>query len=323
MNVLVVGGAGYVGGVVTDLLMESDHNARVYDSLVYEEWYRKPVDFVYGDARDTDRLLPHLKWADTVLWLAALVGDDACALNPEVSAAINEGSVRWMAEHFDGRIVFLSTCSVYGAQDSVLDETSPLKPLSVYAATKLTAEQHLEGKDAIVFRLGTLYGVGDRFSRVRLDLVVNTLTVRAYLHGHIRVFGGGQYRPLLHVRDAGQAIVDAIATPHVGVFNLLRQNVRILDLAYQVRNHFPDLVIEQSPMTFHDTRNYRVSGDRAQEQLGFRATCSIDQGIEEVKELLESGRLIDPDNPRYANHTYLSMFNTHEAFAGRGSHGRP
>ena len=75
MNVLVVGGAGYVGGAVTDLLMQSEHNLRVYDALLYEESYRKPVDFIYGDVRDRDRLLPHLKWADAVVWLAALVGD--------------------------------------------------------------------------------------------------------------------------------------------------------------------------------------------------------------------------------------------------------
>ncbi|MGD8586651.1 MAG: NAD-dependent epimerase/dehydratase family protein, partial [Chloroflexota bacterium] len=120
MNVLVVGGAGYVGGVVTDLLLDSEHNVRVFDSLLYEEVYRKPVDFIYGDVRDYKTLQAHLAWADAVVWLAALVGDPACALNPDVSVEINQGAVKYLTDHFDGRIVFLSTCSVYGAQTGIL-----------------------------------------------------------------------------------------------------------------------------------------------------------------------------------------------------------
>jgi nucleoside-diphosphate-sugar epimerase len=317
MNVLVVGGAGYVGGAVTDLLLESEHRVRVYDALLYEESYRKPVGFVYGDVRDRERLRPHLDWADTVVWLAALVGDPACALNPDVSIAINQDSVGWLAESFDGRIVFLSTCSVYGAQDGVLVESSPTNPLSVYAVTKLQAEQYLADRDAIIFRLGTLFGVGDRFSRIRLDLVVNILTVRAHRFGKITVYGGEQFRPLLHVRDAAQAIVDNLATDHTGVFNLHKQNVRIIDLAYQVRNHFPDLTIERTERKFEDTRNYRVSSDKAESLLGFNPTYSIDEGIEGVQSLVESRRLKDVDNPRYTNQAYLSMYNTHI----RGDHG--
>lgn len=317
MNVLVVGGAGYVGGAVTDILKESSHNLRVYDILLYEESYRKDVDFVWGDVRDRERLRPHVQWADAVIWLAALVGDGACALNPEVTIAINQNSVQWLAEHFDGRIIFMSTCSVYGAQDKELDESSPTNPLSVYAATKLSAEEHLVNKRAIIFRLGTLFGVGDLFSRLRLDLVVNTLTVRAFCKGKLSVFGGDQFRPLLHVRDSARAVVDNLETPHTGIFNLHRQNVRIIDLAYQVRNHFPDVTIEQAPMKFQDARNYRVSSKKAQEILGFRAVHAIDEGIEEIKELLCSCRLRDVDNPRYTNQVYLSMFNTHETIEKR------
>src|ERR1035437_3458021 len=108
MNILVVGGAGYVGGSLTDILLQSQHNIRVYDALLYEESFRKPVDFVYGDVRDTQKLLPQLKWADVVVWLAALVGDGACALNPEISAEVNEKSVKWLSENYNGRIFFMS-----------------------------------------------------------------------------------------------------------------------------------------------------------------------------------------------------------------------
>lgn len=316
MNVLVIGGAGYVGGAVTDLLMEACYTVRVYDVLLYEEAYRKQVNFVYGDIRETKKLLPHLKWADAVIWLVALVGDGACALNPEVTISINQKSVKWLAEHYDGRIIFFSTCSVYGTQDAELDESSPTNPLSVYASTKLAAEEYLRSKNSIIFRLGTLFGVGDLFSRIRLDLIVNTLTVRASHHGRITIFGGDQFRPLLHVRDAAKAAVDSIETTHTGIFNLHHENVRILDLAYQVQNYFPDVIIETTQMKFQDTRNYRVRSDKAISTFGFKTNYSIDDGIEQVKNLMTSCRIKNVDNPRYTNQKYLSMFNTHEQFNG-------
>lgn len=318
MKILVVGGAGYIGGAVTDLLANTAHKLRIYDALLYEESYRKPLDFVYGDIRDINALKPHVEWADVVVWLAALVGDPACALNPEVTHAINQDTVHWLAENFHKRIVFMSTCSVYGAQDGELDENSPTNPLSVYAATKLKAEECLRDKNAIIFRLGTIFGVGDIYSRIRLDLVVNVLTVRAHQVGKITVFGGDQFRPLLHVRDAARAVVENLDTPHTGIYNLKRQNVRIIDVAYQIRNHFPDLKIEVTEQQFQDTRNYRVSSKKAEDLLGFRAKCSIDDGIEEIKELVVSHRLKDVENPRYTNQKFLSLYNTHLLEASRG-----
>jgi nucleoside-diphosphate-sugar epimerase len=311
MKVLVVGGAGYIGGALTDLLQHASHEVKVYDALLYEEEYRKPVGFIYGDIRDRDTLSPNLKWADVVIWMAALVGDGACALNPDVAVEINQHAVEWLAGHFDGRIIFPSTCSVYGAQDAELDESSPTHPLSVYASTKLAAEKYLAKKNTLTFRLGTLFGVGDIFSRVRLDLALNTLVVRACTLGRITVYGGGQFRPLLHVKDAARAIVDNLDSTYTGIFNLHRQNVRIIDLAYQIRNHFPDLQIERTEMTFQDTRNYRVSSEKARRILGFNTTRSIDDGIEEIKALLEMKRIKDVNNVRYTNDGYLARFGTH------------
>ena len=311
MKVLVVGGAGYIGGALTDLLQHTSHEVKVYDALLYEEEYRKPVSFVYGDVRDRGALLPHLKWADVVVWLAAVVGDGACALNPDVATEINQHTVAWLAEHYDGRTVFLSTCSVYGAQDIELDESSLTEPLSVYASTKLGAEKYLAKKNALTFRLGTLFGVGDLFSRVRLDLALNTLVVKACTLGRITVYGGDQFRPLLHVGDAAQAIVENLESSHTGIFNLHRQNVRIIDLAYQIRNHFPDLEIERTEMAFQDTRNYRVSSEKSRRLLDFNPTRSIDDGIEEIKTLLDTKRIKDVSNIRYTNDGYLARFRTH------------
>lgn len=308
MNILIAGGAGYVGGALTDQLMQSNHNIKVYDCLLYEESFRKNIEFIYGDIRDTAKLTPLLKWADAVVWLAAFVGDGACAINPDVSVDTNDKSVKWLAENFDGRIIFPSTCSVYGAQDGELTEESATNPLSVYAITKLAAEKHLAHKNALIFRLGTLFGVGDQYARIRLDLVVNVLTVIAATQGELTVFGGEQFRPLLHVKDVAKAIVENIAGSDRGVFNLHRQNVRIVDVAYQIRNHFPDAVVTTTEMQFQDARNYRVSSDKAKRILNWKSGWSIDDGIEEVKELIESRRLKDLKNPRYTNQLFLSQF---------------
>lgn len=305
-NVLIVGGAGYVGGAITDLIQtDSNYNVRVYDTIVYEDSFRKPVDFVFGDVRNTELLSQQLTWADVVVWLAAIVGDGACQLNPDLTKSINQDSVSWLADNYNGRIIFMSTCSVYGAQNSVLDENSSLNPLSLYAETKLEAEKSLKHKNAIIFRLGTLFGVGDLYSRIRLDLVVNILTVKAHTEGKISVFGGDQFRPLLHVKDVARAVKQNLESNHTGVFNLQRQNVRIMDLAYQVRNHFPDIVIEHTDMPFQDTRNYRVSSKKAKETFCFESIHSIDEGIEELKFLVETNRIKDLSSPRYSNVAYL------------------
>ena len=306
MKVLVAGGAGYVGGAVTDLLMEGAHEIRVFDSLLYEESYRKPVDFVCGDIRDRDLLLKHLKWADAVIWLAALVGDGACQINPRLSIELNQSSVEWLASHFDGRIVFTSTCSVYGSQEGELAEDSPLNPLSVYAATKLAAEKALEGRNAAVFRLGTLFGIGDLFSRIRLDLVLNYLTVLAAVDGDVTVFGGEQYRPLLHVKDAARACAQAIDSGYSGIFNLHTENVRIIDFARQLRKHFPEARVTLTEMHVQDARNYRVTSDKARQNLNWIPLLSIDDGIREMKELICSKRLKDFKHPRYHNQNFLT-----------------
>ena len=314
-RVLVVGGCGYVGGGVVDSLLEAGHEVRVYDLLLYEEQYRKPINFVRGDIRDTERLQEHLDWADAVVWLAALVGDGACALNPDITLDLNFKAVERLRERFRGRIVFASTCSVYGAQDGDLVESSPTNPLSLYAATKLQAEAALSDSDAISFRLGTLFGIGDEFSRIRLDLVVNTLTVRAHEKGKISVFGGDQFRPLLHVKDAASMFAKAVDTSNRGVYNLSAKNTRIIDIAYQIRGHFPDCQIETSQAMFQDTRNYRVSSAKVIKELGFRPRLSLDDGIEEMKGLVVDGRIRDTGLNRYSNQAFLSALLARESAA--------
>ncbi len=305
MNILIVGGAGYLGGAVTDLLMQSQHNILVYDILLYEETYRKQVPFVYGDIRDKDKLNKHFDWADVVVWLAALVGDPACTLDEALTISINRDSVKYLKDNFRGRIIFLSTCSVYGAQDELLYEKSPLHPLSLYAQTKLWSEEILADADALIFRLGTLYGVSDEFSRVRFDLVVNTLVMRAAVHNKINVFGGKQYRPLLHVRDAARTICDALEGKNTGIYNLHSENITIIEIAQLLEKAFPDLQVEITDTMLKDSRNYRVSSEKAKQQLGFNPTRTIGTGIEELKHIIEQGRIKNSFLTRFSNYLYL------------------
>ena len=304
MRVLVVGGAGYVGGWLTNEAAAAGHDVRVYDLLLYEDRFLKDVPFVYGDVLDTDRLLPHLKWAETVVWLAALVGDPASALAPGLTEKINLDSVRWLATHYDGRIVFPSSCSVYGAADGLLDETGPVAPLSVYAQTKLAAERALleAHPSALILRLATLAGIGDSYSRIRLDLVVNLLTARAKSIGRLQVAGGAQYRPLLHVRDFATAAVPHLETDVGGVFNLGAENVTIEALAQRVAARVGGGVeIERVDLALQDTRTYRASFERAERELGFRAAYSVDDAIDQVAELIDAGRIKDLSLAQFSN----------------------
>jgi nucleoside-diphosphate-sugar epimerase len=303
-RVLVVGGAGYVGGWLVDEALAAGHDVRVYDLLLYEDRYLKDVPFVAGDVLDRDKLRPHLEWADAVVWLAALVGDPASALDPVLTRKINLESVEWLASVFDGRIVFPSTCSVYGAQDEELDENSPVVPLSLYAETKVACEQLLleRGSDSLILRLATLAGVGDTYSRIRLDLVLNLLVARAKVIGELQVFGGQQYRPLLHVRDVATAVVPHL-TPGgpAGVFNLGTENVTILALAERIVERVGNAEIQRIDTPFQDTRNYRTSFRRAQQELGFEARWSMDHAIDQVAELIDAGRVKDLSLAQFSN----------------------
>ncbi len=319
MRVLITGGAGYLGGALTDILLKTDHEVRVYDTLMYEYDYLKEIPFVLGDIRNKKHLKEQLKWADVVVWLAALVGDGACALNLDVSTQINQESVKWLADNYDGRIIFISTCSVYGARDGELTEDSPTGPLSVYGITKLASEGFLRKENAIIFRIGTLYGLGDRYSRIRLDLVVNTLTARAMTEHKFRVFGGDQFRPLLHVRDAAQTIADNLETKHTGIFNLHSENIKVLNLANKVVKHIPGTKMDVVDMEFKDLRNYRVSSLRAKKTFGFNPKLRAEDGIKEIKQLFEEKRIKDLNNPRYTNEGHLTMFGTHKLVDENGN----
>lgn len=306
MRVLVVGGAGYIGGAVTDSLLQVGVDFTVYDNLLYKNQYLKPVDFVFGDIRDTAKLSRLLPNFTHVIWLAAIVGDGACTVDPPLTVAVNQESVKWLSENYAGRIIFLSTCSVYGQNDEWLDENAVLKPLSLYAQTKMEAEKYLRGKDSIIFRLGTAYGVSDTYSRIRLDLAVNYMTMNAVHTGSLTVFGGSQWRPFIHVKDIAKCIVMALSQNWTGTFNLATSNIQISKLAEQIAE-VTDCRVEHTQRIFADPRNYRVLVDRAK-SLGLPledTPFDIKFGISEIVSLVKSGRIKDLHYPGYSNERHM------------------
>ena len=308
-KILVVGGAGYVGGVIVDLLLsKKKYDITVFDNLLYEESYRKNCKFIYGDIRDKKFYTQKLNSYDVIVWLAALVGDGACSINPDLTDEINFQTLKNLCKIYKKRIVFISTCSVYGAQNGILDENSPVNPLSHYASSKLKCESLLKNKNSIIFRLGTLFGISDNYSRIRMDLVVNTLSAKAFFERKMSVFGGDQYRPLLHVKDVARAIEVAIKSSKRGIFNLSYKNMKIIDIANEIKKYFKKTKIIKTEIKFQDARNYKVSNQKASKELSFKAVYDLKYGILELKKLLKEKRIKNFNDPRYTNQKYLEIF---------------
>ena len=242
----------------------------------------------------------------TVIWLAGLVGDGACAVNPELTKKLNTDCVMWLVNNYEGKIIFPSTCSIYGMNDELLDERANPNPLSLYAATKLEAEKYIlrNRSDALVFRLGTLFGLGDSYSRVRLDLVVNILSKKAALGEDLTVFGGDQWRPLLHVRDVATAIEYGIKKNVSGVYNLSYKNFKIHELADEIKRVVPTCNVKHIDMKFEDLRNYRVKNNKILD-MGWKPAYNIGYGIEQIVKMIRENRIKNTEDSVYSNAAYM------------------
>jgi nucleoside-diphosphate-sugar epimerase len=315
MNVLVVGGAGYLGGAVTDCLIRTRRicrlDIRVVDALLYDDVYRKPgVEFARVDVRDANAMAEHLDWAHVIVWLAAIVGDEACLVDPCATYTINYVATRSAAlrssECRSTKFIFASSCSVYGAQSGICTESSPSVPISEYARLKCDAERAVlwHAHLPCVFRFGTLFGVADDFSRFRTDLVVNNFVVSAYHNRWIGLRGGSQNRPFIHVTTAAKYIVQACVGGQTGLYNCTEFNARIRDIATAVRDRLPTTIINDSDETA-DERDYKVSNSRL---LSDFERCGDDgMDLEDILSLLESGRIGYPSSLNSRNHAWLTM----------------
>ena len=306
-KILVVGGAGYVGGYLTDLLQERGYDVTVFDNLLYETRFLKKVKFINGDVRDKNLLKETIDDYDCIVWLAAIVGDGACTLNERETKEVNEEATKWLVDNYNKKIVFTSTCSVYGKNDNLIDEEADPEPLSVYAETKLAAEQYIvhNHDDYLIFRLGTLYGLGDLFSRIRLDLVANILACKAAMGEKLSVFGGEQWRPLVHVKDVGRAILFGLEKEVKGLYNLSDGNYKIFEMAEAIQKVVKEAKIEYSELQFEDRRNYKVKNDKIF-STGWKPSHNLEEGIREMVQAVQENRIVDIKNPIYSNENFLS-----------------
>lgn len=305
-KILVVGGAGYIGGSLTDTLLEGDFDVTIYDNLLYEDRYLKTVKFIFGDARDCKKLNSIIHDYDAVIWLAGIVGDQACAIHKETTQQVNFDSVKWLVDNYKGKIVFTSTCSIYGINNDLIDELAEPNPLSLYASSKLEAERYIvkNHSNYTIFRLGTLFGLGDRFSRIRLDLVVNALVYKGLSEKLLPINGGEQWRPLLHVRDVGMATRFCLKNNISGLYNLGYKNFRIKDIATEIAERIQGVKIQFTDISFEDLRNYKVLNDKML-NTGWTPRYSLQDGIEEMYLVINQGRIKNLLDTVYSNEKHL------------------
>ena len=271
-----------------------------------------------GDISSVRDVVSAVKDVDTVLALAAIVGDPACGLNAEETLNLNYESTKILAEacNFYGveRLVFASSCSVYGAaQNDLLTETSALNPVSLYARTRILSEEVLVERcgdtTPVIVRLATVFGLSPR---MRFDLVVNTLTVRALVDRKIQIYGGDQWRPFVHCQDVAEAFaVAATASRELvagEVFNVgsTKMNYTLEDVGSIVAGVVgPDVEVDTGEFN-EDRRNYRVSFDKIESVLGFRPEYSLESGVEEMVQAIEaSSTLRDYQQARFSNLKHL------------------
>ncbi|MFW6116742.1 MAG: NAD-dependent epimerase/dehydratase family protein [bacterium] len=321
-RVLVIGGAGYIGSALVRRLLDLGYQVRVLDMLVYgdesiSEYYDHPkFELIEGDFRNIQTIVGAVKGMDAIVHLGAIVGDSACSIDPDLTIEINLRATRTIAEVGKGfgvkRFIFASTCSVYGASEETLDERSTLCPLSLYARTKMESERILlsltdSSFAPTILRFGTVYGLS---GRPRFDLVVNLLAAKAIQDGEAGIFGGDQWRPLVHVRDVAEAIVKSLEAPFANVrgevFNVgsNEQNSQISELGLIIKEMVPEAQITTQPD--EDNRSYRVRFDKIQNELGFCPRYTIRDGIQEILDAFESGEITDYRDARYNNYRFLN-----------------
>jgi nucleoside-diphosphate-sugar epimerase len=320
-TVLLAGGAGYIGSILARKLLAEKYKVKIIDKLLFgkepiEELLGKDgFEFIEADVNtDNEKVLSALNGVEAVVYLAAIVGDPACAAQPEVAHETNYKSAiklaRLCRERGISKFIFTSTCSNYGSgEKDKLQESSSLRPVSLYAESKIYTEKELirmtdENFKPLIFRLSTVYGLSPR---MRFDLVVNLLTKKAYREKEITIFGGEQWRPFIHVEDVADALLSAVKTPYSKIsgqiFNLgaTEENYQIKQIGEIIKEIVPEVNVKQVDNS-SDSRDYNVSFEKIKEVFNYRPKHTVRKEVEKMYQALSEGRFPDTEDDKYYNY---------------------
>ena len=294
-DILVPGGAAYIGSVMVPELLRQGHNVTVLDSFIYKQnslldcCRYEDFQLINGDCRDEETLKKALYGKDFVFPLAAIVGFPACDKDTVAAKTVNLGAIETLLKVRDKqqKIIFPCTNSGYGLGqgEKFCTEQSPISPISLYGKTKMAAEKAiLESGNSLTFRFATLFGASPR---MRTDLLVNDFVYRAVFDRSVIIFEGSFMRNYLHVRDAANAFIFAMEhfekmkgqTYNCGLSNA---NLSKIELCEKIKQYIPSFMYLEAPVGVDpDKRNYLVSNDRI-ESFGFKPQYSLDDGIKEL-----------------------------------------
>ena len=309
-KVLITGGAGYIGSVLAELLLNKGYNVTVYDNLIYKQTSllhlcnETRFNFIKGDVTNKKQLLPQIINNDIIIPLAAIVGAPACDANKGLATAINYTQIEFIVDNLrkNQQLIMPNTNSQYGSSDSIITEESPFNPLSHYAVTKCKAEEYImDWENGICLRLATVFGSSPR---MRTDLLVNDFVYKTITEGCLVLFQSKFKRNYIHVRDIAETFLFCIRNYdklNGQVFNvgLSDANLNKMELAKKIKTYYPNLVIiENEFSTDIDNRNYIVSNDKL-ESYGWKPKYSIDDGIQELALAYEM--VITDNNKKYTN----------------------
>ena len=309
-KVLITGGAGYLGSVLAEVLLDNGYCVTVFDNLMYKQTSllhlcnNTDFNLVKGDVTNKKELLPYIINNDIIIPLAAIVGAPACDANPNLATAVNFTQIQFIVDNLgEGqKLIMPNTNSQYGSSDKIITEESPFNPLSHYAVTKCKAEEYIMGKgNGICLRLATVFGSSPR---MRTDLLVNDFVYKTITEGCLVLFQSKFKRNYIHVRDIAETFMFCIKNYNKlngEVFNvgLSNANLNKMELANKIKLSFPKLVIIENEFSSDkDNRNYIVSNDKL-ESYGWRPKYSIDDGI---GELISAYKMVITDNnQKYTN----------------------
>jgi nucleoside-diphosphate-sugar epimerase len=291
-KVLITGGSGYIGSVLTEVLLRK-YKVTIFDNLLYNQksilhhFANKNFKFIHGDVRDNSKLIDLVKEHDIIIPLAAIVGAPACDLYKSESSDVNYIQIKKIVENLSNNqsLIIPNTNSQYGSSESIITEDSPFKPLSHYARTKCDAEKCvIDSGNGISLRLATVFGISPR---MRLDLLVNDFTYRSYNDGFLVLFESHFKRNYIHVRDVCKAfdfMIENYDNCKNQAYNvgLSSANLSKIELALKIKEYIPKLIIKEDQFSQDkDKRNYIVSNEKI-EKLGWSPDYNIDIGIQEL-----------------------------------------